>query len=66
LHYGLECFEGMKAFKDNNGKLRIFRGNCNMFRLKNSARSLALPDFDGDELLKCINDLCILDERLCP
>lgn len=34
-----------------------------MHRLRNSAAALTLPDFDGEELLKCIESLIALDER---
>ena len=30
LHYAVECFEGMKAYKDQQGKIRLFRPDCNM------------------------------------
>lgn len=54
LHYAVQCFEGMKAYKDEKGKIRMFRPECNMQRLLNSSRRISLPDFDGNELLKCI------------
>lgn len=43
LHYGIECFEGMKAYKDKNGTIRLFRPMNNMDRLASSATRLALP-----------------------
>ena len=33
LHYALQCFEGMKAYKDVDGKTRLFRPDMNMARL---------------------------------
>lgn len=33
LHYAVQCFEGMKAYKDPQGKIRLFRPECNMQRL---------------------------------
>jgi branched-chain amino acid aminotransferase len=47
LHYAVQCYEGMKAYKDQNGKIRLFRPECNMYRFKVSSKSLCLPDFDG-------------------
>jgi branched-chain amino acid aminotransferase len=32
FHYALECFEGMKAYKCNDGEVRLFRPDCNMER----------------------------------
>src|SRR6266699_1232151 len=33
FHYAFECFEGMKAYKDKNGNIRLFRPDKNMARL---------------------------------
>ena len=43
FHYGIECFEGMKAYKDAQGTVRLFRPDKNMERLLKSVRRLALP-----------------------
>ena len=43
LHYGLECFEGLKAFRGVDGKVRIFRADENAKRMQSSARKLCLP-----------------------
>lgn len=57
LHYGVEAFEGMKAYKDARGRLRLFRPDMNMDRLRRSAARLTLPDFDGAAFLACIKAL---------
>lgn len=43
FHYALECFEGLKAYKDKSGKPRLFRPQDNMARLNRSAARLVLP-----------------------
>ncbi len=43
LHYGSECFEGMKAHRQVDGSIKTFRANKNISRLQQSARSLYLP-----------------------
>ena len=43
LHYGQECFEGLKAFRGVDGKVRIFRMDENAKRMQSSARKLCLP-----------------------
>ncbi|RUS22715.1 aminotransferase [Endogone sp. FLAS-F59071] len=43
FHYSFECFEGMKAYKDKNGKIRLFRPKLNMARFNTSAERIALP-----------------------
>jgi branched-chain amino acid aminotransferase len=42
LHYAIELFEGMKAFK-NNDKLMLFRPDKNMARMNISAKKVCLP-----------------------
>jgi len=43
LHYSIECFEGLKAFRGKDGKVRLFRPEENARRMQNSARFLGLP-----------------------
>lgn len=43
FHYAFECFEGMKAYKDKDGKTRLFRPDMNMKRFNRSAQRIALP-----------------------
>lgn len=43
LQYGLQCFEGMKAFNGKDGKIRIFRPEENAERLNSSAAYLGIP-----------------------
>ena len=43
LHYGLQCFEGLKAFRGEDGKVRLFRVNENAKRMQASAQKLCLP-----------------------
>jgi branched-chain amino acid aminotransferase len=69
LHYGLQCFEGMKAYKGiNDNTLRLFRPDMNMKRLASSMDRLQMPgaDFDHNELLKCIEELVKLDAKWIP
>ncbi|KAF9737044.1 branched-chain amino acid aminotransferase [Paraphaeosphaeria minitans] len=63
LHYGFECFEGMKAYRDVWGSVRLFRPEINLDRLNRSAARIALPTFDADELLKLIARFVQLEER---
>ena len=43
LHYGIELFEGLKAFRGVDGKVRLFRVDQNAERLQTSAERLCLP-----------------------
>lgn len=66
LHYALECFEGMKAYKDAQGRVRLFRPDMNMKRLNSSMKRLLLPQFDEDELTECLKELMRLDHEWIP
>lgn len=66
LHYALECFEGLKAFKGTDGKIRLFRPEKNMERMNRSLARLYLPTFDGDELLSCLKELLRIDADWVP
>lgn len=66
FHYAMTCFEGMKAYKDKQGRIRLFRPDMNMARLKKSCERLTLPAFDNDELLKCIKELLRVDHSWIP
>ncbi|GFQ89974.1 branched-chain-amino-acid aminotransferase, cytosolic [Trichonephila clavata] len=66
LHYAQELFEGMKAFRGENGKLFLFRPNLNMQRMLLTAERASLPKFDGEELLKCLKKLVAIDQQWIP
>jgi len=70
LHYGLQCFEGMKAYRSLKDKdsIHLFRPDKNVERLKNSMQRLAMPgvDFDKDELIKLISELVKVDKDWIP
>ena len=66
FHYALECFEGMKAYVDTKGQVRLFRPDLNMKRMNNSMKRLFLPTFNEDGFLDCIKELVRLDRDWIP
>jgi len=48
LHYGQEAFEGLKAYRGKDGKVRIFRWKENAARMQNSARGVLMAEVDDD------------------
>lgn len=44
MHYGQACFEGLKAFRGADGKVRVFRADENSKRLNSSARRTLMPE----------------------
>lgn len=43
LHYAQTIFEGLKAYRDEDGKITLFRPDMNMKRMNRSAARIALP-----------------------
>lgn len=66
MHYGQGIFEGLKAYKDENGKVTMFRPYENMKRMNKSAERLCIPTFDGDKMVNCIKELVLLEQDWIP
>ncbi|CAL8310776.1 unnamed protein product [Arctogadus glacialis] len=66
LHYSIELFEGMKAFRGVDDRIRLFRPMHNMERMHRSAERSCLPLFDKAELLECIKKLVEVDQEWVP
>lgn len=54
LHYAQELFEGMKAYRGVDDKIRMFRPMHNMARMNVTASRSCLPNFDGTQVLECM------------
>lgn len=61
LHYATECFEGLKAYRGHDGRLRLFRPDCNAQRFLMSSLRISLPGFPPAELEKLILALMAVD-----
>lgn len=61
LHYATECFEGLKAYRGFDGKLRLFRPDCNAERFLMSSTRISLPGFPPAELERLIIALMAVD-----
>lgn len=66
LHYAFECFEGLKAYRDNKDKVRIFRPDRNMARLNSSAERICLPTFNSDDMIRLISEFVKVEKNLIP
>ncbi|MBD5771494.1 branched-chain amino acid aminotransferase [Marinomonas colpomeniae] len=56
LHYSSTCFEGLKAFRHEDGSVHVFRMDQNIKRLAQSSRLLSLPIIDEEQVKKMIID----------
>lgn len=63
LHYATECFEGMKAYRGQDGKLRLFRPSRNCARMLTSSTRIALPTFAPEALESLIVSLLAIDGK---
>lgn len=61
FHYGQAVFEGMKAFKDDNDDIFLFRPEENFNRINKSAHRLAMPEFPKDLFFEGLSELLKLD-----
>uniref|UniRef100_A0A0N5BXF5 Branched-chain-amino-acid aminotransferase n=1 Tax=Strongyloides papillosus TaxID=174720 RepID=A0A0N5BXF5_STREA len=66
LHYASELFEGMKAYRGVDNKIRLFRPDMNMDRMLRTAKRCALPTFDPEEAIKIISEQIKIDESWVP
>jgi branched-chain amino acid aminotransferase len=66
FHYGQEIFEGMKAYRQPDGSISLFRPEANARRFANSAKRLALPEMPEELFLETVNTLVKQDAGWVP
>lgn len=66
FHYGQEIFEGMKAYKNTNGKITMFRPRDNILRMNRSAKRLCMAELPVDEVLEGIFELVRIEKDWIP
>jgi branched-chain amino acid aminotransferase len=66
LHYGQAAFEGLKAYKTNDGGAAIFRPKANFDRLNRSAERLLMPQVPEKIFMDGLLQLIKLDEKWVP
>lgn len=66
LHYGQEIFEGMKAFRGKDGKVRVFRMDENAKRMQDSADFIFIPKLPVEKFEEAVVKAIKLNERFVP
>ena len=66
LHYAQEIFEGMKAYRHEDGSVWTFRPEENAARMIRSSRRLALPQLPVEDFIASVDALVRADERWVP
>ena len=65
-HYGQEAFEGLKAFRGKDGKIRGFRLDENAARLQSTCRGILMPELSTEKFRDAILKVIKLNERFVP
>ncbi|CDD83465.1 MULTISPECIES: branched-chain amino acid aminotransferase [Mediterranea] len=66
LHYGQEAFEGLKAYRCKDGKIRIFRMEANAERLQSTCRGILMPELPTERFCEMVKKVVKLNERFIP
>ena len=66
LHYGQEAFEGLKAYRCKDGKIRIFRMESNAERLQSTCRGILMPELPTDLFCEMVKKVVKLNEDFIP
>ena len=66
LHYGQEAFEGLKAFRGKDGKIRIFRMRENALRLQSSCRGIMMQELPIELFEEAVIKAVKLNEKFVP
>lgn len=62
FHYGQAVFEGMKAYKDKDERIWLFRPEENFKRINRSSKRLAIPEFPKEFFFESLEELLKLDK----
>lgn len=66
IHYGQSIFEGLKAYKDNNGDVLVFRAIDNYHRMNESAERMVMPEIPEEVFMEGLIELLKLDKAWVP
>jgi branched-chain amino acid aminotransferase len=66
LHYAQETFEGMKAYRHEDGSIWSFRPEENAARMVRSSHRLALPVLEVPDFVQAVDELVKVDQRWVP
>ena len=66
FHYAQEFFEGLKAYRQENGAIALFRPDANAARFNSSARRMAMPELPEETFLRALELLVGQDRDWVP
>lgn len=66
LHYGQQAFEGLKAYRGRDDKIRLFRWRDNAKRMQHSAKGIMMPEVPQSLFEECIFRAVKLNKHYVP
>lgn len=66
LHYGQEAFEGLKAYRCPDGKVRVFRMDENAARLQSTCRGIMMPEVSTEMFETMVTKVVRLNQEYIP
>ncbi len=66
LHYGQEAFEGMKAYRGKDGKVRLFRWKDNAARMRASSQGILMAEAPDELFFEMVKKAVMLNEKYVP
>ena len=66
FHYAQEFFEGLKAYRQGNGTITMFRPDANAARFNSSARRMAMPELPEETFIRALELLVAQDRDWVP
>lgn len=66
LHYGQQCFEGLKAYRTKDNKIQLFRPDQNAKRMANSCKRVMMAEFPEDRFIDACIQVVKANEHYVP
>ena len=66
LHYGQQCFEGMKAYRTKDNKIQLFRPDQNAKRMAASCARILMPEYPEDKFIEAVKMIVKANEEFVP
>jgi branched-chain amino acid aminotransferase len=66
LHYGQQCFEGLKAYRTKDGKIQLFRPDQNSKRINNSCKRILMPEIPEEKFIDACIQVVKANEAFVP
>ncbi|MDX9692335.1 MAG: branched chain amino acid aminotransferase, partial [Acholeplasmataceae bacterium] len=66
LHYGQQCFEGLKAYRRRDGKVQLFRVLDNAKRFQTSCERMEMPKVPVEKFVDAVKEIVRANEKFVP